>query len=353
MKPKQFVTAFIVLLCGGLAIYALLRSDRSAATSSDDEDEATPTVVTVQTGTLQDRTLHHYVTGYGTVMPAPASAAAPAADAPLAAPTAGVVASVDVVEGQPVDKGQLIMTLNSSSITAAYAAEEVARQKSLYAQHNASLKSLQDAETQLALLRVTAPLAGTVTSVNVKPGAAVDPSMVVAEIMNLDRLVVKTGVPESDAAALKTGEAVQVETQPPVAATVSFVSPAIDPNTGTITVLAALPPHSGLRPGQFVPLQIVIGVHAHALAAPEDSVVTDVDGSSSLALVQGDQAIRTPVQTGFRENGWVEVSGRGLKAGTTVVTVGAYGLPDKTQIQVANPTAGSAPAADTPATPGP
>jgi hypothetical protein len=44
-----------------------------------------------------------------------------------------------------------------------------------------------------------------------------------------------------------------------------------------------------------------------------------------------------PVQTGFRENGWVEVAGEGLKEGDAVVTVGAYGLPAKTKIQVANP----------------
>ena len=74
------------------------------------------------------------------------------------------------------------MTLNSSAITAAYAAQELERQKSLYAQQNASLKSLQDAETQLALLTVTSPLAGTVTRVGVKPGAAVDLSTVVVKM---------------------------------------------------------------------------------------------------------------------------------------------------------------------------
>lgn len=348
MKPKQIVTAFIVLLCGGLAIYALLRSDRAAATSSDEAEGATPTVVTVQTGTLQDRTLHRYVTGFGNVMPAPATARAPAADAPLAAPTAGVVDSVYVVEGQRVHKGQLLLTLNSSTITYADAEVQVQRQKKLYAQQNTSLMSLQNAENQLTLLRVTSPLDGTVTRVNVKPGAAVDLTTVVVEVMDLNRLVVSSAIPEADAPELKLGEAVDVQTQPPVKATLSYVSPEIDSANGTVRVRAALPAASGLHPGQFVPLQIVIGVHAHTLAAPEESVVTDVSGRSTLALVQGDRAIQTVVKTGYRENGWVEVSGRGLKPGDTVVTVGAYGLPDKTQIQVANP-----PSADTSAPAGP
>jgi membrane fusion protein, multidrug efflux system len=344
MKPKQFVTGLIVVLAGGAGIYALLKSPGAAAVGAD-EEAAPPTVVSVQVGTLQRTTLHQYVTGFGTVMPAPAAAGEPAADAPLAAPTAGVVASVQVVEGQQVAKGDLLLTLNSGSATADYAAAEVERQKQLYAQHNTSLKSLQDAETQLALLRVTAPLAGTVTRVNVKPGAAVDLSTVVAEVMDLHRLVVTMGVPETAAAALKAGEAVQVLTDPPVAATLSYVSPTVDRNDGTVMAWAALPADSGLRPGQFVSLRIVTGTQTDCLAAPAASVVTDIDGHSDIALVNGDQAVQTPVQTGYREDGWVQVSGPGLKAGDSVVTVGAYGLPDKTRIQVVPAPAGEAPAA--------
>ncbi len=353
MKTKQIVTAFIVLLCGGLAIYALLRSDRHAAKNSDEEEETPSTEVTVQTGTLRDLTLHRYVTGYGTVMPAPATPHAPAADAPLAAPTAGVVASVEVVEGQPVHRGQLLLTLNSSTITFAYAEQEVARQKKLYAEHNTALKSLQDAETQLALLRVTSPLAGTVTRVNVKPGAAVDLTTVVVEVMDLNRLVVSSAIPEANAAELTPGETVEVETQPRVKASLTYISPEIDAASGTIMVRTELPPGSALHPGQFVPLRIVTGVHEHALAAPEAGIVTNDSGQSVLALVQGDRAIQTPVKTGFQENGWVEVSGPGLKAGDTVVTVGAYGLPDKTQIQVVNPPSGATPEANPSAPAGP
>jgi len=352
MKLKPIVTGGVVVLVGGLGIYALLKS-HGAAASSADEEEAPPTVVSVQTGALQRMTLHQYVTGFGTVMPAPATAGAPAADAPLAAPTAGVVASLNVVEGQHVAQGDLLLTLNSGSTTADYAVAEVERQKKLYAQHNTSLKNLQDAETQLALLRVTAPLAGTVTRVNVKPGAAVDLTTVVAEIMDLDRLVVAAAIPETAAAALKVGEAVQVLTPPPVTATLTSVSPTVDPGDGTVLARAALPPGCGLRPGQFVSLRIVTGVAAGCLAAPEASVVTDIDGHSVLALVNGDRAVQTPVQTGYREDGWVQVSAPGLKAGDAVVTVGAYGLPDKTQVKIEAPPAAESPAAGAGATPAP
>jgi multidrug efflux pump subunit AcrA (membrane-fusion protein) len=153
----------------------------------------------------------------------------------------------------------------------------------------------------------------------------------------LRRLVVKTDVPESEASELKAGETMQVLTQPPVDTTVTFVSPTVDTNNATVRAWAALPPDCGLRSGQFVQLKIVTAARTNCLAAPAESVVTDINGQSVIALVHGDEAAVTPVQTGFRENGWVEVEGTGLKEGDTVVTVGAYGLPDKTKIQIVNP----------------
>jgi len=333
MKPKQVVIGIIVALCAGLGIYALFKS-HGAAYASDDEAETTTNVVSVQVGALQRMTLRDYVTGYGTVGPAPATASEPAAGAQLAAPSAGVVAEVNVVEGQRVEKGDVLMTLNSGTATARYTEQELERQKTLYARQNTSLKNLQDAEAQLASLQVIAPLSGTVTRLNVKPGAAVDLSTVVAEVMDLNRLAVSTGIPASEAGKLMPGEDVQVLTQPPVATTLSFVSPAVDPNNGTMLARALLPADSGLRPGQFVQLKIVTAVHTNCLAAPEASVVTDIAGRSVIALVNGDEAVQTPVQTGFRESGRVEVDGAGLKEGDSVVTVGAYGLPDKTKIRV-------------------
>ena len=333
MKRHQIIIGIIVVLCAGAGLYALVKSHGATAASGGDE-ENTPSVVRVQTGTLKLMTLHHYVTGYGTVEAAPATADQPAAGAQLAAPGAGVVAKVNVIEGQRVQKGDVLVELNSGGATFDSAKAEAERQKQLFDQQNTSLKNLQAAEAQLAAEEVVAPVSGTVTRLNVKPGAAVDVSTVVAEVIDLNRLVVSTAIPAAEAADLKTGEEVQILTEPPVTATLSFVSPAVDANNGTILVRAALPADSGLRPGQFVQLKIITAVHTNCLAAPETSVVTDVAGKSVLSLVQGDAAIQTPVQTGFRENGWVEVEGSELKAGDTVVTVGAYGLPEKTQIQV-------------------
>jgi len=349
MSRKQIIIGIVVVLCAGLGVYALIKS-RGATHDSDEEtvQENVPPLVSVQVGTLKRMTLHSYVTGYGTVEPAPATAEEPAAGATLAAPVASVVARVNVVAGQPVNRGDVLMELNSGAMTADYAEQEAARQEKLYAQQNTSLKNLQDAEAQLASLRVIAPLSGTVTRLNVKPGESVDVNTSVAEVIDLNRLAVSAAIPAAEVNDLKTGEEVQVQIsgtgfQPvngqdarSTSATLSFVSPAVDPGNGAVLTRATLPADSGLRPGQFVPLRIVTAVHTNCLAAPTEGVVMDESGHSVIALVHGDEATQTPVQVGLREDGWVEVEGTGLKEGASVVTVGAYGLPEKTKIQVVN-----------------
>ena len=332
MKQKSIFIGLIVVLCIGLGTWALIKSRGEASRSGG--DETTPTLVTVQTGALKLATLHRYVQGYGTVEPAPATAEQAAAGAQLAAPSAGVVAKVSVLEGQRVGKGDVLMELNSGATTVENAEQEVARQRQLFAQQNTSLKNLRNAEAQLALLRVTAPLSGTVARVNVKPGQAVDLTTVVAEVMDLNRLAVTAEIPAAEAGDLKSGNPVEVLTEPAVTMELSFVSPNVDKNNDTVLVRALLPAGGVLRPGQFVPLRIVTAAHTNSLAAPGESVVTDESGRCVIALVRGDEAVQQPVQTGLRENGWIEIAAPGLKAGDIVVTVGVYGLPAKTKVRV-------------------
>ena len=262
----------------------------------------------------------------------------------LSAPVAGVVTKVAVIEGQHVNKGDVLVELNSSTTTEENAAQQVERQKTLYAQQNTSLKNLQDAEAQLALLHVIAPLSGTAARVKVKPGQAVDVTTVVAEVIDLNRLAVSAEIPATEAGDLKPGNPVELLTEPPVFTKLSFISPVVEQSNDTVLVRALLPAKSRLRPGQFARLRIVTAVHADCLAAPDESAVTDESGKTVISLVKGDEAAQIPVQTGLRENGWVEIEAPGLKAGDTVVTLGAYGLPAKTKVRIQNPASDETPA---------
>lgn len=336
MRKISIIIGGVFVIGIALGIFAIFKF--SGAASGDDEAPAenVEPVVTVQTAALKRMTLHRYIDGYGVIDPAPATKNEPAADAQLAAPIPGVVAKVNVIAGQQIIKGDVLAELNSGTATFDYAKAEVERQKKLFAQQNTSQKNLQDAQAQLASLEIVAPISGTVTKLNAKVGEAVDANSIVAEVMDLNRLAVSAKIPAADADELKIGEEIQVLTEPPVSASLSFVSPTIDANDGTILIRASLPKNSGLHPGEFVPLKIVTAIHTNCLATPAESIVTDENGNSVIALVKGDEAVQTPVKIGLRENGWVEVIGTNLNENDSVVTVGAYGLLPKTKIQIVN-----------------
>jgi multidrug efflux pump subunit AcrA (membrane-fusion protein) len=343
MKSRTLITGGIAALALALGAFALLSSPDGSSAAAERTDAPKAPRITVQVGELRRMTLHRYVDGYGVVEPAPATPQRPAAAAAVAAPVSGVVTQVAIAAGERVKRGQLLMELNSSTMTESYAEQEVTRLKRLYAEHNASLKALQSAQAQLALLRVTAPLSGTLVSVNVKPGAAVDASTVLAEVIDVDRLVVRTDIPEADASQLAPGEPLQVLGATPISTTLAYVSPTVSANDGTVMAWGSLPAKSGLRPGQYVHLRVVTKTEPNALAAPSESVIGNiVGGRSVLSIVRGSEAIRVPVEAGLREGGWVAVTGPGLRAGTRVVTAGAYGLPDRTAIQIVDPLSGQA-----------
>ena len=328
-----------MLLCAAGGIFAIFKVHGPSGGGGDDESAAenVPTIISVQVGALTNITLHGYISGYGTIVAAPALANQPAAGVALAASTAGIVTKINVVAGQRVKKGDVLMELNSATVTFDYAKAELERQKKLFAQQNTSRKNVEDAAAQLASLQIVAPISGTMTSVNVRPGQAVDATTTVAEIMDLGRLALSVKVPAAQAGQLQVGQEAQITSDPPVTAALSFVSSTVDPSDGTVAAWALLPQDSGLRPGQFVQYKVVTETHTNCLAAPKEGVVTDDSGESSIWLVNDDQATQTNVDIGLREDNWVEVSAPGLKAGDKVVTVGAYGLPDKTQIKILNP----------------
>lgn len=351
-KTRMVWPALAWALTGGLMWPGATR----ALAAADDKpvgEEKVVTEVPVHVGKITMATLHDYVVGYGTVEPEPAGSGRPAAGAKLTSPTAGVVIETPCVEGQRVKKGDLLFRLDSRAADAAVGVAEknLARQQQLIIVESTSRKALLDAEQQLAvarvqqaLLRMESPVSGVVVRYNARAGEAVDTTTVLAEIIDLDRLVASVRIPTVEAERLTTTQPVEISVgrsaaSVPVTSSnaalgaVVFVSPQVDAATDTVLVRASIPSGSSLRPGQFVAARIVCATRTDRLAVPVESVFT-TDGASVIALVEGDKAIQKPVKTGLREGGLVEVEGDGLKEGMTIVTVGAYALPKETKIRV-------------------
>ncbi|HEY5492710.1 MAG TPA: efflux RND transporter periplasmic adaptor subunit [Gemmatimonadaceae bacterium] len=328
-------------------------TSRGAAGAAGEEEAAT--IVPVSVATIKRSTLHDYVDTWGTVDAEPASGNVPAASARVATPVAGIVAQVRVSEGQRVAQGALLFSLDSrvadvalarSRQAAQFAEQAFARQQKLGVGEATSQKTFQEAEQNLAaargevaiaeaqraLLDVRAPLAGTVVKVGAKLGDAVDPSVGLAEIIDLERLVVTSGVRSADVSRVRRGQPVALDAKGRLGAVV-YVGDQVDSKTDNAPVRVSLPRGTGFRPGEFLKIRIVVDERRDRLTVPVESIVTQ-DGVSTISIVAGDKATRYPVKTGLRDGDLVEVEGAGVKAGMTVVTVGAYGLPAASRIKV-------------------
>jgi len=354
-------TRTLILLASVIAVFSLSLTGCKPAAKEEEEKKA-PTEVAVRVGKIVRTTLRRYVEGWGTVEPEPAYNGHAAASARVASPVAGVVMEVKCAEGQRVEKGATLFQLDArlanvqlekAKQAADFAEVTYARQKKLMENQGTSLKQLQEAEQQLRtarteltaaqtqcdLLRVTAPLSGTIARVAINPGEAVELLTVMAEIVDLDRLVVSANVPSAELPLLKLGLPVELrmdkaDEKPVGTGTICFIAPQVDPKTGSVLVRASVPPNAGLRPGQFVRVRIICEERANRLAVPRASIYTDHDGQSTVSVVEGDVAKQKVVKVGLRDGELIEVEGEGLAEGMTVVTEGSYALPKETKIRV-------------------
>jgi membrane fusion protein (multidrug efflux system) len=341
-----------------LAVLAVVVSMRR--TPSPEEDEEAGTDVAVHVGRITRATLHRFVTAYGNVEPEPAIDGRPPGSALIAPLVGGLLTEIHCVEGNRVSKGTVLFRLDSRVAEVAlskaqkdleFAEKTYKRQQSLLTEDGTSQKTFQEAEqqlnmarvelsaaqTELALLELTAPLTGTVVRLNAVLGQSVEPNAVLAEIVDLNRLVVGAAVPSREASLLKIGQSVELGSGGSSVGTLTFIGKDIDPSTDTLSVRVSFPVEAGLTPGQFLEVRIITEEHRNCLVVPEDSFVSNVEEGSWIVTVRGDTAIRTPVEGGLREAGLVEVEGPGLKEGIVIVTEDAYSLPEETKIRIVEP----------------
>jgi len=356
MNKRRVLRVLIVLAAAALAVIILLRLVKPKA--AEENEEVVPDVA-VHVGKIIRATLHRYITAYGTVEPEPAGDGKPPAGALIAAPVSGILVQINCTEGSQVSRGAILFRLDSrvaevevikAKTQLEFAEQTYERQQKLLKADGTSQKAYQEAEqqlnsarselsaaqTQLALLEITAPLTGTLVRLNARLGQSVESNMVLAEIIDLDRLVVAVNVPSRETALLKTGQPLELGSGSSAVGTLTFIGKDVDPKNDTILVRAAIPAKAGFQPGQFLNIRIICEEHRDCLAVPEAAAVSDSVGGKAgvIVLVEGNKAFRKPVKIGLREAGLVEVEGEGLKEGMIIVTEDAYALPGETKIHI-------------------
>ncbi|MFO1085301.1 MAG: efflux RND transporter periplasmic adaptor subunit [Reyranellaceae bacterium] len=180
-----------------------------------------------------------------------------------------------------------------------------------------------------AEVTVGAPIAGTIIQRRVGLGqyinaGATDPVFTVG---NLSTVWLIANVRESDAPYMKLGAAVEVTVLAfpgkVFSARLSYVAPALDPNTRRLSVRAEIQnPNRELLPEMFASFRIISGESRLMPAVSADSIVYEGDKARVwLARPDDKTVVSRAITVGDTVNGMVEVR-QGLSVGETVVTSG-------------------------------
>lgn len=194
----------------------------------------------------------------------------------------------------------------------------------------------QGAAAQLSYSEIRSPIDGVVTDRPTFPGETSPQGTPILTVMDTSSVVARAHIPQEQAALLKVGDAATITTPDGenTPAKVTLVSPALDPGSTTVEVWIEAANKSGtLRPGSTVHVRMVARTIQDAITVPASSLLKTPEGETTVMVVAGDnRAHQTQVELGARNGDVVQIL-KGISSGQTVVTVGAYGLPDNTQVK--------------------
>ncbi|NMH28870.1 efflux RND transporter periplasmic adaptor subunit [Flavobacterium silvaticum] len=271
----------------------------------------------------------------------------------------GIVEKILFSEGNHVSQGQVLFTVNdielraqlSKAQTAQSLASENARRAKLLLDKEAISKEEFDiatadfksakAETQLIQAQigkasVRAPFSGTIGLRAISPGTYVDPTTVIAKLVNSSQVKITFSVPEKYASQIKTGSEIAFTIagqDKKFSAKIYAIEPEIATDTRTLRLRAiAQNPDGKLLPGTFANVLLPLQQIANAIVVPTEAVVPVQNGKKVFISKDG-KAKEVMVETATRTQAEILVLS-GIKAGDTVITTGVMTLKDSTPVKV-------------------
>ena len=284
------------------------------------------------------------------------------AEADVIAKVAGEVRELLAEEGDDVEKNQVLARLDGDRLRLELNESE-ARLRKLQRDYerNVDLKakglisdgdferikfemealeaSFNLASLELDYTQIRAPIDGVVSERYVKMGNTISVGDPLFRVTSLNPLVAYLHVPEREYRHIEAGQPVGIDIDAlpgePTIATVSRVSPIVDPQTGTFKItIEIVDTERRIKPGMFGRIGVVYDVHENALQVPRSAVVEDA-GTVSVFVVEDGAAIRKTVTLGYGNRGLVEITS-GLGDAEDIVTVGQASLKQDAKVTVIN-----------------
>jgi len=195
------------------------------------------------------------------------------------------------------------------------------------------------ASLELDYTQIRAPIDGVVSERFIKIGNTIKTGDPVFHVTSLDPLVAYLHVPEREyrqiAAGQPAGIRIDALDSDPILASVTRISPIVDPATGTFKITIEIDNDQlHIKPGMFGRIAITYDRHENALQVPRSAILSTATSTSVLVEEEG-IAIRKDVQTGYSFNGMIEITD-GLDDDDNVITVGHVGLKRDSRVNVIN-----------------
>ncbi|WP_026995078.1 efflux RND transporter periplasmic adaptor subunit [Flectobacillus major] len=176
-----------------------------------------------------------------------------------------------------------------------------------------------------------APFTGVMGLRKVSPGAYITPLTLIASIQQVSVLKVDFTLPEEYSGSIRKGSVVEVEVDGAVKtrckATVVAVEPQINLTTRNLQVRALLS-KCNANPGTFVKVYVNNGSGKNSIMIPTNAIIPD-DKNKKLVVIKNGQATFKDVETGIRNEEYVEIKS-GISTGDTVVVGGVlFARPGK------------------------
>ena len=277
----------------------------------------------------------------------------------------GMIKSVLVEEGMLVKQGQILAEIDDESYqleferasidlesaTAEYNRSKPNKGKQLISAKDLEkleflVKSRQNQQKITAIKvrdsKVRAPIDGVIASRNVKAGnmtSSTDSEMF--HIVALDTLQGVVYLPEAQMNAVHLGQKASLHFpangNKSISAEIALISPIIDTKSGTFKVILQVDNNQGkLKPGMFAKVALTLDEHKNAPVVPLKALLI-TDSETSLFVIEDNKAKKIVVETGYEENGLVEIL-TPLTANTQIVIVGQQSLKKDSLVTVINKT---------------
>ena len=284
-----------------------------------------------------------------------------------------MIRSVHVREGQFVQSGERLFTLDARTEDANVSRTEgllaksraelrnaernLERQRELFEQHFISQAALDVAQNQVDSLRaqlavdqatvqanriargfseIKAPIAGRMGAITVHQGSLVQPNDALVNITQIDPINVSFTLPEREFVplqqALAKGEVpVEVELDAAQKKTrrgkLIFIDNMVDTASGTILLKAEFPnADSHLWPGMFVTVRLVPRTMEGALTVPAQAVQNGPENKFLYVVGDNSQVRSFPINVLLIQEGLAVINGAGIMQGMRVVMEGAQNL---------------------------